>query len=203
MCKEKIRSSNLLEPAFYFISIWLATAVFGCAGSSPLALKNAGLELQSLPDVTGRQQNLGNFGGKVVLVNVWATWCKECSYEMEVLNVLHRRLSGDGLRVVAVLVDDTAERGRSFVDEKRIGFPVLFDGSGEFRRALNVRALPASFLIACSGEVIHRFNSATGARINGWSDPRASDLLLTLLRGEGCEDPSSHAPLQESGLNTD
>src|SRR5215204_3051707 len=59
----------------------------------------------SAPDLHGDSISLASLAGKVVVLNVWATWCTPCRVEMPALERLHRQLGGQGLEIVAVSVD--------------------------------------------------------------------------------------------------
>src|SRR6059058_4229592 len=58
---------------------------------------------------TGRPTTLADYRGKVVLLNVWATWCEPCRVEMPSLERLHRRLAGTDFRVVSVSIDEDGD----------------------------------------------------------------------------------------------
>ena len=57
---------------------------------------------------TGRPASLADYRGKVVLVNIWATWCQPCRIEMPSMERLHRKLGGNDFAVVAVSVDEAS-----------------------------------------------------------------------------------------------
>ena len=69
-------------------------------------------------DATGKERTLADWRGKVVLLNLWATWCLPCRKEMPALDRLQRELGSDKFQVVAVSVDRTGLAGaRKFLDE--------------------------------------------------------------------------------------
>ena len=77
----------------------------------------------------GRRVSAGDFDGKVVLINFWATWCTPCRKEMPMLNEVHEALSPDGLAVVGIALDDVA-RARAYAEELGIGYTILV-GAGD------------------------------------------------------------------------
>lgn len=112
------------------------------------------------PSLAGDTVSLGALRGKVVLLNVWATWCAPCRWEMPALDRLHRALRDRGLEVVAVSVD-AAPGGpdgavREMVEELGLSFTVLVDPAGEVRRRFGVSGLPTTFLIGRDGTVLER-----------------------------------------------
>lgn len=95
--------------------------------------------------------------GRVVLVDVWATWCAPCLAEMPTLKRLHQH-HGDALRIVGVSVDSLPRRDlRQWLARKDITWPQLFDGRGlrgPLATRLNVESLPRSFLYDADGQLV-------------------------------------------------
>lgn len=111
---------------------------------------------------------------RVVLVDVWATWCAPCLAEMPTLKQLHNR-HGDALRIVGVNVDSLPRRDlRQWLARKDITWPQLFDGRGlrgPLSTRLKVDSLPRSFLYDTKGRLV-----ATDLR--GETLARAVDTLV-------------------------
>jgi len=95
--------------------------------------------------------------GRVVLMDVWATWCALCLAEMPTLKRLHER-HGDALRIVGVNVDSLPRRDlRQWLARKDITWPQLFDGRGlrgPLSTRLKVDSLPRSFLYDADGRLV-------------------------------------------------
>ena len=80
--------------------------------------------------MTGEIRTLSDYSGQVVLLNIWATWCVPCEVEMPSMERLHRQLGPEGLRVVAVSVDETgSEHVSDWVRKHGLTFDVLQDRS--------------------------------------------------------------------------
>ena len=129
---------------------------------------------------------LSSFAGDVVLLNIWATWCRPCVIEMPALQRLHEELGGDGLRIVAVSVDAPAgvagafgEPGgdvRGFVERFGLTFTVLHDPSGGIESRYQVNGLPTTFVIDRQGRIRRK---VLGAR--EWDQPALADQVRELL----------------------
>ena len=114
-------------------------------------------ELQ-LEDAQGRKRTLADFRGKVVLLNVWATWCTPCREEMPALDRLQARLGGPAFQVVAISVDQQgpaiAQRFYREIGVKSLDFYI--DPSARAAFQLDAKGLPVSILIDRQGREIGR-----------------------------------------------
>jgi thiol-disulfide isomerase/thioredoxin len=112
----------------------------------------------ALPDVDGREQALGQWKGKVVVVNFWATWCAPCREEMPEFVRAQNELGGKGLQLVGIAVDQ-ADKVRQFSSEIGLNYPALIGGYGamELSKSLGnkLMALPFTVVINREGRVAH------------------------------------------------
>ena len=112
----------------------------------------------SLPDITGQQQSLGQWRGKVVVVNFWATWCAPCREEMPEFVRAQSEFGSRGLQFVGIAVDQ-ADKVDEFARELGLNYPVLIGGFGaiELSKTLGNRlmALPFTIIVDRQGRVAH------------------------------------------------
>jgi peroxiredoxin len=112
----------------------------------------------TLPDASGKQEALGQWRGKVLVVNFWATWCTPCREEMPEFVTVQRELGGRGLQFVGIAIDEPA-KVRQFADEIGLNYPSLIGGYGaiELSKSLGnkVGALPFTLILDRSGAVAH------------------------------------------------
>lgn len=88
------------------LGIALLLALAGAAAAADLKLWTGGPPpALALKDLEGRQHQLADYRGKVVLINFWATWCAPCREEMPALDALQKELGGEKFEVIAVNVD--------------------------------------------------------------------------------------------------
>lgn len=108
----------------------------------------------ALKDLRGRKLRLGDYRGKVVLLNFWATWCPPCRAEMPDLVRMQREYRGRGLRVVGVTYPpQTAAEVRRFVRELKVNYPVAL-GTKETRALFGgSETLPVTVVIDRGGNV--------------------------------------------------
>jgi len=109
--------------------------------------------LMALDTVSGDSINLGDYRGKVVLINFWATWCPPCVEEIPSLGRLQEEFSKDELVVLSVDVGEPVERVREFLQKVPAAYPVMLDPEGETVSAWNLRAFPTTFVIDAEGRI--------------------------------------------------
>jgi cytochrome c biogenesis protein CcmG/thiol:disulfide interchange protein DsbE len=103
----------------------------------------------------GKKFDIAGERGKVVLLNVWATWCGPCRFEIPDLEVLHKENSAKGFEVVGVSVDESgADAVRSFVTEQKMTYPIVLDAEGTITNLLQTTVLPTSVLIDRNGTIV-------------------------------------------------
>jgi thiol-disulfide isomerase/thioredoxin len=106
----------------------------------------------------GQPQNLADFKGKVVLLNIWATWCVPCRKEMPALDRLQATLGGPGFEVIPVSIDRggiaTVRKFYTEIGVHNVG--IYIDSSGKVLQALGAVGLPMTLLIDRAGREIGR-----------------------------------------------
>jgi thiol-disulfide isomerase/thioredoxin len=109
-------------------------------------------------DAEGKERTLAHWRGKVVLLNLWATWCLPCRKEMPALDRLQAEMGSDKFQVVAVSVDRTGLAGaRKFLDETKTGKLALYaDPTARLATTLRAAGLPATLLLDAQGREVGR-----------------------------------------------
>jgi thiol-disulfide isomerase/thioredoxin len=128
----------------------------------------------SFRDGDDRPVSLEDFHGRIVLLNLWATWCAPCIDEMPALERLHTALGGEAFTVVALSID---RQGRRLVEPflQRLNLtrlPVYLDPSGAVARTLGVPGLPTTVLIDRDGRELGRI-----AGTAPWDGEAAANLI--------------------------
>jgi len=131
----------------------------------------------SFVDLAGNTVNLTEFTGKIVLVNLWATWCEPCLREMPSLERVQSRL-GDKIAVVAISEDRGGSKTVApFIDKLGLkSVKIYLDPKSATERAFKVRGLPTSFLIDREGRVVGRVEGAAE-----WDAPKLLGVLKSLV----------------------
>ena len=141
----------------------------------------------TLPDLGGHNVQLSALHGKVVFINVWATWCPPCVEEMPTIQRLHERLHARGLEVLSISLDALgAQVVAPFMRDYRLTFPALLDPKGTIERLYGTGGVPESFIVDKQGQLVEKI---VGPR--DWTHPHILATFERLLA----------APAVEAGRN--
>lgn len=128
---------------------------------------------------TGRPARLADYRGKVLLLNIWATWCQPCRVEMPAMERLWSRFNGTDFRILAVSVDtDDSSAVSAFARQLGLSFDILHDRSGKIQEAYQTTGVPESFVIDRHGVIVKKVIGASQ-----WDAP-VNDVLLRRLLDE-------------------
>jgi peroxiredoxin len=120
----------------------------------PIAVNYAAPSL-SLTDIHGQPVSLADYGGQVLLVNLWATWCPPCKKEMPALEAFYKKHKDDGFTIVAVNDGDPTADVVHFVKDYGLTFPVWLDPTYiATEQAFKTLNLPSSYVINRQGTVV-------------------------------------------------
>jgi thiol-disulfide isomerase/thioredoxin len=99
---------------------------------------------------------LGDYRGKVVLLDVWASWCAPCKTELPMLDDMAGRLKSKGIEIVAVSVDDNREDAEEFLRSRRKwSIKLAHDPDGKLPGKLQPPKMPSSYIVDRDGVIRH------------------------------------------------
>jgi cytochrome c biogenesis protein CcmG, thiol:disulfide interchange protein DsbE len=135
----------------------------------------------------GRTVSLQSLRGKVVVLNVWATWCRPCRAEMPALERLHQQFIGRGLEIVAVSVDtplgtfgpsgNVGGDVGAYTREMGLTFTILHDPARTIEDVFPIQGLPTTFIIDKDGRIDQK---VVGAR--AWDEANYVKYFNNLLQ---------------------
>lgn len=132
-------------------------------------------------DEEGNELSLADFRGRVVLVNLWATWCAPCLEEMPTLDLLQGHMASEDFEVVAISVDKAGvEKSRQFLDDLGVEHLDLYsDPAMKLNFALSVYGLPTTLLLDREGREIGRLTGTAD-----WDGPYVHKFLQHFIDEE-------------------
>jgi peroxiredoxin len=132
----------------------------------------------TLPGLDGKMVSLTDYKGKVVLLNIWATWCPPCVEEMPSMEKLHQELKNEGFEILAVSIDVSGtEAVLPFMKDHKLSFPALTDTTGAIKSLYQTTGVPESFVIDKNGIIVEK---VIGPR--DWATPGAIRFFRNLIQ---------------------
>ncbi len=172
--------TDLKAPVLGTLQRGLLATGFWRPALRPLAPARRGAAAQ-LPDAAlftldGRPANLRRFAGKVVVLNLWASWCPPCRAEMPALQRLYSQVDTARVAFVMVSLDENPARARRVVQQARYTFPVFFPAA-PLPKVFDTQSIPTTFVLAPDGTV--------AVRTEGMADYDTAEFRAYLQRLAG------------------
>jgi thiol-disulfide isomerase/thioredoxin len=131
----------------------------------------------SFRDGGGQTRTLADFKGKVVLLNLWATWCVPCREEMPALDRLQAALGGLDFEVVPLSIDRAIDAVKKFYAETGVhNVGIFIDTSGQAARALGAMGVPTTLLIDRAGREVGRITGPAE-----WDPPQMVEFVKPVI----------------------
>lgn len=132
----------------------------------------------SFPGLDAKMVSLADYKGKVVLLNIWATWCPPCVEEMPSMEKLYKELKGENFEILAVSIDASGAKDVApFMQKYKLSFPALLNPKGTIKGLYGAVGIPESFIINKEGIVEKKI---IGAR--DWAALEAIRFLRYLIQ---------------------
>jgi cytochrome c biogenesis protein CcmG, thiol:disulfide interchange protein DsbE len=108
----------------------------------------------------GRTLTPDNFGGKLLMINFWATWCAPCALEMPSLSQFADSMRGKGVVVLAISIDEHPGPYRQFLDRLKGRFLTTRDASLDIASSFGTFKIPETYVIDTRGRVARKYVDA-------------------------------------------
>lgn len=132
----------------------------------------------SLSDLTGRAVRLADQRGRVVLVNIWATWCPPCVEEMPSMEALYDKLPKGSFEILAVSIDAQGKGAvEPFMKKHKLTFPALIDPAGAIAVAYGATGVPESFIVDQNGILVRKVIGPIH-----WDSPAVIDYFNEMIQ---------------------
>ncbi len=122
----------------------------------------------------GTKLSRTDFGGKLLVLNFWATWCPPCVNELPSLNAMARALAAKGIVVVGISIDQDEKAYKAFTQRFKLSFETARDPEANISSEYGTFKIPETYVITPDGKVVEKFISD-----RDWMDP----ALLKRLEG--------------------
>ncbi|NVO02658.1 MAG: TlpA family protein disulfide reductase [Bacteroidetes bacterium] len=140
-----------------------ALTIYTVSFSQEKVTKIPTVDVKTIDGKTFSTANISN-DGKPIIISFWATWCKPCVKELTTIAEVYEDWQKEtGVKLIAVSIDDSRTSGtvKPTINGKNWNYEVLLDVNSDFKRAMNVNAVPHTFLINGKGEIVWQHTSFT------------------------------------------
>ena len=179
MCRQNTRRYWWRLRCLILACVWLSLS--GCnrpaADAGTTLVPGDVFPAPVLDHVAGGNDPLGPFFGKLLVLNIWATWCPPCRSEMPGLDRLSKTLDPKRFAVVGLSVDTDTLLASEFLLQHGITFTNVFDPGGKIVRPLGLKVYPETFIIAPDRSLLRRI---TGQQ--EWDSPKMIQMLEGLYQ---------------------
>jgi peroxiredoxin len=147
--------AGVLVAAIILVPLFRSQSI---AVSGPAGMVGRTAPVFDLLDDRGAGASLAQYHGKIVVMNLWASWCPPCRAEMPDLQTLSREYSREGVVVVGVNQGESASRAADFARSLGVAFPIWIDDRQQYGRVYAALGLPTTVVIDRSGVVVNGFD---------------------------------------------
>ncbi len=160
------------------VAVCLALLAYGVISSfrEPVVGVNDTAPDFQLTTDNGRVVSRSDFGGRLLVLNFWATWCPPCIEEIPSLDQFQKSFASSGVVVLAVSVDRNAQAYRQFLDRARVSFLTARDPEARISARYGTFKYPETYLIDRRGKVVEKIIGAAD-----WNDPALLNRVRNLL----------------------
>jgi cytochrome c biogenesis protein CcmG/thiol:disulfide interchange protein DsbE len=124
----------------------------------------------------GKTVSVASFGGRLLVLNFWATWCEPCIAEVPSLDRFAKEMAGSGVVVLGVSVDKDPKAYRAFLSRANVSFMTARDPDAKISADYGTFKVPESYIIDSKGKVVQKIIGE-----ENWSDSRMLSYVKSLL----------------------
>ena len=144
---------------FFSPQIFILFALFilvGCETYAPVSISGKKVDFSFYDFKTNSLKKISDYKGRLVVLNIWASWCPPCMKEIPDFVELQTKLDQTKATVISINVDKrgSEQKIREIIAQKGINFPVFYDPDSESTRFLSTTGFPETFIISKEGEVL-------------------------------------------------
>lgn len=131
----------------------------------------------TLPTPKGQQLTLQDFKGKVLFINIWASWCPPCVAEMPTIERLYEHvMNNEDIKFLLISLDEDVDKAINFMEDKALPMPYYFPAS-EIPPFFQSPYIPATYVVSKEGQIIYKKEG-----IANYSSPEFRDWLDELSK---------------------
>ncbi|MCC6859173.1 MAG: TlpA family protein disulfide reductase [Bryobacterales bacterium] len=172
---SSVKMDRLLQAAIAVLLVVFVFVIYRSVHEKIIGVGDSAPEFSIQTD-SGRTVSVSNFGGRLLVLNFWATWCPPCVEEMPSLDRFQQQLGGSGVVVLGVSVDKDAAAYTRFLERAKVSFLTARDPEARVSADYGTYKYPETYIIDSRGKVVQKIIGP-----ENWSDERMLSYVKSLL----------------------
>ncbi len=172
---QRVKIDQLLRAAIGLLLVALVWVIFSSIHETIVSVGDTAPDFTITTD-SGRTISTSSFGGKLLVLNFWATWCAPCVQELPSLDQFQRNLAGSGVVVLGISVDKDEKAYRDFLSKAKVSFLTARDPSNKINAEFGTFKYPETYIIDAEGKVVQKIIGQ-----ENWTDERMLNYVKSLL----------------------
>jgi len=170
---QSVKTDRFLRVAIGVLVIALVYVLYGAIHEHVVVAGDKAPDFTITAD-SGRTVSIPNFGGKLLVLNFWASWCGPCVEETPSLSAFSEEYGDKGVVVLGISVDQDPNAYQKFVERFRPAFLVAHDR--KIHEDFGTFIYPETYIIDSSGRVLKKYAEAVN-----WMNPETTSYIKSLL----------------------
>jgi peroxiredoxin len=172
---QSVKIDQILKAAILALSAVLVFVLYSSIHERVINVGDAAPDFSITAD-NGRVITNSNFGGRLLVLNFWATWCQPCVEEVPSLDQFAKEMAGSGVVVLGVSMDSNPKVYQDFLSRSHISFTTARDPAAKISTDYGTFKFPESYIIDAKGKVVQKIIGATN-----WTDGNMMNAVKSFL----------------------
>jgi cytochrome c biogenesis protein CcmG, thiol:disulfide interchange protein DsbE len=172
---QSVKVDQFLKAGIAVLSAVLVFVLYQSIHERIITVGDTAPEFRITTD-NGRTITASDFGGRLLVLNFWATWCQPCVEEVPSLDQFAKEMAGSGVVVLGVSMDTNPKLYRDFLDRSHISFLTARDPDAKISADYGTFKYPESYIIDAKGKVVQKIIGATN-----WTDGTMVNAVKSFL----------------------
>ena len=170
-----VKTDRILKAAMAVLMAALVFVIYDAIHEKIVGVGDSAPDFSITTD-NGRTVTPASFGGKLLVLNFWATWCPPCVQEMPSLDQFQKTLANRGVVVLGISVDKDEQTYKAFLNKARVSFHTARDPQARINADYGTFKYPETYVIDARGKVVRKFIGP-----ENWADENMLNDIRSLL----------------------
>jgi peroxiredoxin len=172
---HSVKIDRILKAGIFVLSAVLVFVLYSSIHERIIGVDDSAPDFTITAD-NGRIITPTNFGGRLLVLNFWATWCQPCVEEVPSLDQFAKEMAGSGVVVLGVSMDTNPKLYHDFLSRSHVSFMTARDPAAKISQDYGTFKYPESYIIDSKGKVVQKIIGATD-----WTDGRMVNAVKSFL----------------------